>query len=197
MRRSAPGTAHAGAPDPCASVARIRAGDAAAFDEICGAHWVPLCQFAYAYVHEESAAKDAVADVFADLWARRGQWVVRTTVEAYLYAAVRNRACTLRRNAERRARHHAVLARDAASVPRGPAVRGAHDLVEERERHQLLEQALGAVPDRYRLVLVLRWQQQLGWVEIAEALGVSPAAATMLHTRALKCLRERLPEYFE
>ncbi len=76
-------------------------------------------------------------------------------------------------------------------------MRGAHDLVEERERHQLLEQALGAVPDRYRLVLVLRWQQQLGWAEIAEALGVSPAAATMLHTRALKCLRDRLPEYFE
>ncbi len=165
---------------------------------MCTAHWVPLCQFAYAYVREESAAKDAVADVFADLWARRDQWVVRTTVEAYLYAAVRNRASTLRRNAERRARHHAALGESAASVAIGPAVvRGADDLVEERERHHLLEQALARVPDRYRLVLVLRWRQQLGWAEIAEALGISPAAATMLHMRALKCLREQLPEYFE
>lgn len=183
--------------DPERCVARVRAGDVAAFDELFRACWSPLCAFAMLYLRDENAAADVVAEVFAALWRTRTTWSVRTTVEAYLYAAVRHRALNARRTTARRSRHYTALEqeRDASAAPTLPP--GADVLVESRERHAIVARALTTLPARYRLVLALRWQQQMQWPEVAEALGISQAAAMMLHCRALKALRAAVPAYLE
>ncbi|MEP6494882.1 MAG: sigma-70 family RNA polymerase sigma factor [bacterium] len=73
-------------------------GDDVAFESLFRAHYAELCRFAYQYVRSSEAAEDLVQDVFAGLWAARETVTVTTSVRAYLYAAVRNRAINTRRH---------------------------------------------------------------------------------------------------
>jgi RNA polymerase sigma factor (sigma-70 family) len=67
--------------------------------------------------------------------------------------------------------------------------------VEHEEVLTLVWRAIDTLPERARLVMMLRWQEHWEWPQIAEALGVSVPAAQMQHARALKVLREQLPKY--
>src|SRR5438477_12354737 len=83
-------------------VARIRAGDEAAFEAMFRAYYDPLCRYVAAYLGSRDAAEDAVQGVFARLWEDRAHWAVGE-VRHYLYAAVRRRAISqIRRMAVQR-----------------------------------------------------------------------------------------------
>jgi RNA polymerase sigma factor (sigma-70 family) len=71
---------------------RIKCGDAAAFEALFRAYYDELCTFAWRYVQCLDAVEDLVQDVFINVWCRRENWILRSTVKAYLYGAVRNEA---------------------------------------------------------------------------------------------------------
>jgi RNA polymerase sigma-70 factor (sigma-E family) len=66
------------------------------------------------------------------------------------------------------------------------------DSVEDRE---LVRQALGRLPARQREVLLLRYYQDLSEAEIARRLGCAPGTVKSSAARALRALRDLLPEY--
>jgi RNA polymerase sigma-70 factor, ECF subfamily len=150
-----------------------------------------LCSFAYPYVRDAAAAEDIVQDVFATLWAARGTMDIKTSVRAYLYAAVRNRALNMRK-------HHAVAAeweRDETDDD----VRALHptpmqpdELLDRAQLESQLHAALESLPERCRLVMRLRWQEQLSYAEIAEAMGISVKGVEKQLARGLQALRNRL-----
>src|SRR6266496_6273697 len=92
-------------------VARIRAGDEAAFEAMFRTYYDPLCRYVSACLGSRDAAEDAVQGVFVRIWEDRARWVV-SDVRHYLYAAVRRRAISqVRRIAvQRRAAPLLVLA---------------------------------------------------------------------------------------
>jgi RNA polymerase sigma-70 factor (ECF subfamily) len=62
----------------------------------------------------------------------------------------------------------------------------------EHEQDQALQAALGRLPDDYRRVIALRYQEQLPFEEIGRLLQRSPDAARKLWARAVERLREEL-----
>src|SRR4029077_15894820 len=124
------------------------------------------------YVRSAEAAEDIVQDVFAALWSARGSMKITTSLRAYLYAAVRNRALNVRK-------HEAIAAeweRDEADED----VRALHptpvqpdEIFDRAQLESQLRTALDSLPERCRLVMRLRWQEQLSYAEIAEAMGIS------------------------
>jgi len=66
--------------------------------------------------------------------------------------------------------------------------------LEGRERSERLERAVDALPDRLRVAIVLRYQRELGYQELADALGVTKQNAAVLLHRAKKALRAALLE---
>ncbi|HKP16754.1 MAG TPA: RNA polymerase sigma-70 factor [Gemmatimonadaceae bacterium] len=172
-------------------VERLRAGDARALEELFRQQYVPLCRFAERYLRDRAAAEDLVQDLFAALWARRGRLDLRGGVRAYLFASVRNRALNLRK-------HHLVESdweRDEAT----PEVRALHraprrpdELLDERERNARLRAAIAHLPERCRLVMQLRWQEQLAHSEIAAILGISVKGVEIQLSRGLRALRGRV-----
>jgi RNA polymerase sigma-70 factor (ECF subfamily) len=64
------------------------------------------------------------------------------------------------------------------------------------ETRQLIEQALNELPEKYRLVFLLRDVEGLSVKETAEALGISEANVKVRLLRARLQLREKLTRYF-
>ena len=178
--------------DPSATdlARRIRDGDAAALETLFHEHYAALCRFANRYLHDRAAAEDLVQDVFASIWAGRLRLDVRGSLRSYLFAAVRNRALNVRK--------HQLVERDWELDEAIPDVRALHrapprpdDLLDDVERHDRLRAALEALPERCRLVMQLRWEEQLTHAEIAEALGITVKGVERQLARGLRALRDR------
>lgn len=65
------------------------------------------------------------------------------------------------------------------------------------DRRVLLEHALAGLSERQRVVFLLRHEQGMPLVEIAEALGIAPSTAGIHLTRALAALRDSLSPHLE
>lgn len=177
-------------------VARVRAGDARAFETLFRAHYAGLCAFAVRYVGERAVAEELVQELFASLWARRDAWTVRGgsgSARAYLFAAVRNRALNARarRAVERDWERDEAIA-DVRTLHPTPVP--ADEALETSELHARLTAAIESLPERCRLVMQLRWRDQLSYAEIAEVMGISAKGVENQLSRGLKALRGMLGE---
>jgi RNA polymerase sigma-70 factor (ECF subfamily) len=178
-------------------VARIRAGDAAAFEALYRAHVVPLTAFIRGYVVSREIAEELVQDVLCRIWEQRATWRVKDTVRTYLYAAARNHALN-------HLRHNSVGARWSREAGVGLAASGMGQRAERpdasvgrAELREAIGRGLAALPARMRQACVLRWQHQLGLAEIAEVMGISVKGAEMALMRGTRALRARLAPYFD
>jgi len=171
-------------------VGRIRDGDSRAFEELFRREYVALCRFANRYVRDAAASEDLVQDLFTTIWANRARLDVRGSLRAYLFTAVRNRALN--------ARKHTLVEGEWARDESAPEVRALHraprrpdELLDESERDARVRGALAHLPERCRLVMQLRWQEQLGYADIAAIMGISIKGVEIQLTRGLRTLRER------
>lgn len=85
----------------------------------------------------------------------------------------------------------------AAPLVRGEDRAQARDPDQEltdRETAAAIHQAVGTLPPRQRQVLLLRWQQQASYDEIAASLGISAKTVAVHLGRAIQRLREILAQ---
>jgi RNA polymerase sigma-70 factor (ECF subfamily) len=162
------------------------------FEATFRTHYGGLCEFALRYTRDRALAEELVQDLFADLWTRRATWTPRAGSErAYLLTAVRNRVLNLRkRQAVERDWEENESAPDVRELHPRPA--RADQLLETAELEQRVRAALESLPERCRLVMHLRWREQLSYAEIAEVMGISVKGVENQLARGLKALRERL-----
>jgi RNA polymerase sigma-70 factor (ECF subfamily) len=180
-------------PLPPDAITRIRAGDHTVFERVFRSYYPALVAFANRFVRDTAGAEDIVQDAFGALWKDRNRLVVRTSLRAYLYAAVRNRALNLRK-------HDAVV--DAWERDESPdEIRELHPSPEPPDRildraltNARLERALHALPLRQAQAMRLRWQEELSHAEIAEALDISLKGVEKHLSRGLAALRQALAE---
>lgn len=112
-------------------------------------------------------------------------------IRSWLTAVVRRQALLHRRNESRRLARERALAAALRHDPRtsvDEAVRAAHSL----ERASLLGDAVAALPDPYRTVIVLRFFENRPPKEISERLGRSVHTVNTQLQRGLQRLREDL-----
>jgi RNA polymerase sigma-70 factor (ECF subfamily) len=158
----------------------------AAFEAVFREHYQALARFAFRFVRDATAAEDVVQDVFARLWTDRHTLNIATSVRAYLYAAVRNRALNI-------SKHTAVIDAfefDAESIV--PASPQPDEVLDVAELDARLSEALEALPEKQATVMRLRWRDELSYAEIADALGISIKGVEKHLSRGLAALRARL-----
>jgi len=170
-------------------VARIRAGDEAAFEAMFRAYYDPLCRYVAAYLGSRDAAEDAVQGVFVRIWEDRTRWAV-SDLRHYLYAAVRRRAISqVRRIAVRRRAAPLLVLADIGSTRGAPP----DAEFEAEELWRRLERALDTLPPRTRAAFVLSRQEGLSYHEVAARMAISPKTVGVHIGRALAALRNNLP----
>ena len=171
---------------------RIRGGDRRIFTAVFTQFRPALCQYARRFVRSRSTAEDVVQDVFLRLWAKRRDLVIRTTLKAYLYTTVRNRALDELAHARVARRHYEETLREYAAIP--PQDNSdAHAFV-DRERAFLwkLDEIAPSLPPRGREVLVLSIEHGLTYREVGAVLGIAPDTVRLHLIRARKIVRAAL-----
>jgi RNA polymerase sigma-70 factor, ECF subfamily len=170
-------------------LARLRAGDRAAFDAIFRAQYAAMVGVAESVVRERAVAEEVAQDVFLELWRRRESLAVQESLRAYLFRSVRNRALNHLRHGRVQRAAAPFIARDEAAPATAPA------RMAEREIDAAVRDAVAALPDPVRQVFEMSRTHHMKYGEIAASLGISVKTVEARMGRALKELRERLARW--
>jgi RNA polymerase sigma-70 factor (ECF subfamily) len=165
----------------------VRANDERVFASMFLEHYSSLCEFVDSYVRAPDVAEEIVQGVFLRLWESRASWRPKHGARAYLFAACRNQALDMLRH-EKIVSRTAELAFDFSVAQTSVPPRAQAEL-EAAEIADRLRSAVERLPERRRLVVVLRWQHQLTNPEIAQIMGISVKGVEMQFSRALADLR--------
>lgn len=151
-------------------------GDRTAFALIYDRYADKLHDFSVGMLRDREAAADCVQDAFCTAATKLTDLRDPDRLRPWLYSVTRNEA--LRRIRERRRELLSDEVPDMASTEAGPDV-----LAARTELADLIAEAAGGLSDRDRTVLQLAYHHGMDGPELAEALEVSPSAATKMVQR--------------
>ena len=141
-----------------------------------------MYRMAFSMVENADDAKDAVHQVFAQIWRRKPR-VADDSIRGYLLAATRNQCLhTLRSRQLQRQMEDELRQNIAAS--------------ESEDREELLQQLRQVIDDNLteqdRRVLSLHYDEEMTYEETATVLGISASAVNKHITRSLEKIRKTL-----
>jgi RNA polymerase sigma-70 factor (ECF subfamily) len=125
---------------------------------------------------------DIVQEAYARLLRVEGNRHL-ASAKGFLFTIARNVAIDMLRR--QRAITHEPIS-DATNLPVLEENPGVTDALESRQRHAVLIEAIAALPDRCREVIMLRHLEGLAYKEIADRLGISPNTVRLHIVKGLK-----------
>ncbi len=175
-------------------VERAKGGDARAFETLMRRYNRRLFRTARGVLKDLNAAEDAVQEAYLSAFTHLDRYEPTGRFSAWLTRIALNEALMLRRQ-----RHANVVSLDqlddAALAVDENAVTESEpqaDYAETLQARELLEVAIDALPEAFRIVFILRMVEQLSISETATSLGLNEATVrTRLH-RAQRMLRANL-----
>ncbi len=158
----------------------VLAGGMADFADLVREHQAMVFSIAYHYLHDRTAAEDVAQEVFLQLHRNLRKLQSSEHVEFWLRKVTAHRAIDYAR------RHRQEFSlEDTPELAADPPA--ADPLLARR-----LRQLVAALPEKARLVVILRYQEDLGPADIAKILEMPVnTVKTTLH-RALAALHEKL-----
>lgn len=172
--------------DIAALVRRAAGGDRGAFAAVIDAHERPALAIAYATVGCAATAADVVQEAFLRAWQRLGELDDPSRFGAWLARIVRNLSVDAIRRRPRT--EVAVEPEHLAALPSA----APEDAAQTAETRQQINDALAQLDEVTRVIVTLRYYQNLSSRQISGLVGLSPAAVDMRLSRARSELRKRL-----
>jgi len=170
-------------------VSRARAGDRQAFDDLVTATYADAFTLATRLMGNEEDASDVVQDAYLRAYRAIGRFRGDARFTTWLYRIVANCAAT---SLSRRGRHRHDELDDAVVVVDDHADRDPERKASNADDRRRVQAALAALPEKLRMVVVLRDVYDLPHEAIAAELGITETAAKVRLHRARKKLRARL-----
>lgn len=169
--------------------AQIIAGDSDGLEQLFRDYYSALCRFAYQKVRDWEVAEDVVQDVFADLWRRRKQLQITTSLKSYLYTATKNRSL----NHIQKEKRHSEL--QQTFVEQGAFTEPAEPEEETDELQGRIKTAIESLPPKCREVFELSRFEGMTYQEIADEMGIAKKTVENQMGKALGLLRTSLAAY--
>ncbi len=179
--------------DERAVVQRARAGDTQAFGELVLAHQTFVYNLALRALGDSNEAQDLAQEAFLRAWQALPSFRGASSFRTWLYRIVMNlcynRSPQLKKN----------LAQLDIEDQAEEWISGQEQLPEHALEHQqmrtYLHQQIERLPETYRLLVMLRYQQDLSYEEIAEVTAMPLGSVKTGLFRAHQRLREALLEH--
>jgi RNA polymerase sigma-70 factor (ECF subfamily) len=171
-------------------IARARQGDEAAFEQLVLRHQRYVFNVAYRVLKDVSEAEDITQEAFMRVWRGLQGFKGHAKFTTWIYRIVYN-LCLNRLPGLRRELFQVESVEDAQVNP-APS---PPELFYVEEQLDFLHAQLERLPEKYRLVLTLRYLQGLSYEEIADTLNL-PMGTVKTHIhRARGILMERKREW--
>ena len=153
--------------------------DRKTFEQVYKSNYRQMYRFAYSLLEDAEDARDAVSQVFTQMWHHQPQ-LTSATVTGYLMTAVRNHSLNILRTRRRNA--------DIAQELK------VQQTEHEQPEHRELMDELAAAIDAYltpqdKRILSLHYDQEMTYAETAHALGISSSSVNKHITHSLSKLR--------
>jgi RNA polymerase sigma-70 factor (ECF subfamily) len=159
-------------------------GDGQGFADLVREHQAMVFSIAWHYLQDRSLAEDVAQEVFLELY----QKLAAIQSPAHLHFWLRKVSVHRAIDQGRRKKHRRELELPEEDMP-APA--GERVIVDPLLMGRL-RQVLAALPEKQRMVVVLRYQEELGPAEIAELLEMPVNTVKSTLHRSLEELRRRL-----
>ena len=170
-------------------IALLASEEESTIDLIFRKHYTFLCRSVYRIISDTQITEDLVQDVFYELWKKRAQIKITTSLRAYLKRAALNKALNYIRDQKidfRNAPEKEGLMSKESSVVQELAAANLQ---------QQIDQAIDSLPERCRLVFVLSRFEEMSYQQIADHLNISIKTVENQISKALKSLRVALAEH--
>ncbi|MCK5136013.1 MAG: RNA polymerase sigma-70 factor [Bacteroidales bacterium] len=156
------------------------------FEQFFREYFTPLMSFAKKILVDEDDAREVVQKVFINLWEKREEIDLSTSLKSYLFTSVHNRSLNVIRD------------RKKFSSEEVPELAGEWDVsaqIESMELEEKIRETIEALPEKCRQIFELSRFDGLKYSEIAEQLDISVKTVENQMSKALKILREKLLKY--
>lgn len=146
-----------------------------------------LLGYAFTILRDKELAQDTVQDTFVRLCGQEPE-AVREQLKAWLFTVCRNSAFDKLRKAKRVQPIDEIQWQKVAGTDAPP-----DEQLARAETHARILQLLDRLSDNQREVILLKFQQNLSYKEIAEITGLSEGNIGYLIHNGIKRVRELLP----
>lgn len=192
-------------------IERIRSGDYSAFETLVSRYERKVYALALKLTGNQADAEEIAQDVFLTIYQKLDGFRGESLLSSWIYRVTANAAFMKLRDRRKRAKvdfdegtaastaggDDAAMPTVTATYPQGDWSNTADVLMERGELGTKLSDAIAQLPEKFKLIFLLKDVQGLSNEEIADVVNMSvPAVKSRLH-RARLFLREKLQEYVE
>jgi RNA polymerase sigma-70 factor, ECF subfamily len=168
---------------------QARAGDSEAWGEIYREYAPAIFRFCRRALPTREDAEDAATEIFMKVQKQLAKYDSSRPFTAWLFKVASNHCWDLLRR--RRTRQDLEIG-EIETLPLAHPDPGQLERLQMDHDSKQLQAGLAKLPDRARMVLVLRYYSEMSYDEIAETLGVRRAFVGVLLLRARRQLRDVL-----
>ncbi len=184
-------------PDERLLVQRARSGDPQAFGELALMHQTFVYNLALRALGDSNEAQDLAQEAFLRAWQGLPNFRGGSSFRTWLYRIVMN-LCYNRSPQLKRSLNQIDIEGDEAQEWRWAVDElGPEQTLEAGELRAYLHQQIERLPANYRLLVMLRYQQDLSYEEIAQVLGMPVGSVKTGLFRAHNRLKDTLLSHVE
>jgi len=161
----------------------------AAIEYLFKKYYSYLCIIANRVLKNQETSEDIVQEVFCDLWKKRGNFKIKSSVQYYLRKATVNKTLNYIRD------NKFIYDDDDKQFEFVPDSYSIELNLEKEELEKRIHEGIDRLPEKARMVFQLSRFEHLSYKEIAEKLGISIKTVENHISKALKLLRVHLKPY--
>ncbi|MGI9542494.1 MAG: RNA polymerase sigma-70 factor [Cyclobacteriaceae bacterium] len=161
------------------------------FEYLFRHYYTALNRFSLKYVRSEELAEEVVQEVFLYIWEKRHTLKITSSLNAYLYAAVRNRSISQINAQLTRLRINEEFKAEVTTDPK------IEKQIDQPMLKQLVATGIQNLPERCRIIFSLSRNSGMTYQEIAEELNLSKKTVEAQMGIALKKLRIYLNTHWD
>jgi RNA polymerase sigma-70 factor (ECF subfamily) len=170
-------------------ITALKEGDEKVFEQIYNQYWGKLFSVAYNYTRSRDAAQEIVQEVFVSLWMHRKERTLHSSLQAYLYGAVRHKIYDYFDKQAVRERFQVYASRQYPASSNTTEQQLIFD-----ELQLVLAQQIAVLPETTKRVFTLSRMHGCSIPEIALEMKLSVKTVEYHLSKALKHLRLHITE---
>jgi RNA polymerase sigma-70 factor (ECF subfamily) len=176
----------------------IKQGDKKVFGKLFDVYYQRLYLYARGYVENADAAKDIVQDLFINMWEKRKNLFINSSLSSYLFRAIHNRCIQFLRHkkvvSEFKERH--ALKLKEAEILYNTSVDFTFSEIRFNEIQDIFKRTNNSLPPKTREVFGLSRTEAMSYQDIARSLNINIKTVEYHITKALKIFHNALKDFF-